>query len=84
MNFYYKFFFSLYPYICIITLILGTLFRYDNKSYTWTTSSSLLLESKWLRIGSILMHVGILFILAGQSIKYGNCGFFSVCYCWIK
>lgn len=68
MNFYYKFFFGLYPYVCIITLILGALFRYDNKSYTWTTSSSLLLESKWLRIGSILMHVGILFILAGHCV----------------
>ncbi|MCL6562838.1 MAG: respiratory nitrate reductase subunit gamma [Firmicutes bacterium] len=55
-----------YPYLCLALLIGGSLYRYAYRPLTWTSRSSQLLETRWLRWGSPLFHWGILFVLAGH------------------
>ncbi len=62
------FLFQIFPYIAIITFLLGNLLRFDRDPYSWRTKSSQLLRRKQLVIGSILFHLGILVILAGHAI----------------
>lgn len=67
-DYYYSFFFGMYPYICLTILILGTLVRYDREQYSWRASSSQLLADKGLRAGNILFHIGVIFIFFGHLI----------------
>lgn len=63
------FFFGIYPYIAIVTFIVGCLIRYDREQYTWQASSSLLLDkSRSFMIGNNLFHWGILLLLAGHFV----------------
>jgi hypothetical protein len=48
------------PYVTIVILIAGTIWRYRYDQFGWTTRSSQLYESRLLRIGSPLFHFGIL------------------------
>ena len=57
---------GVFPYICLVVMIVGTLYRYHSDQLRWTSKSSELLEKKLLTIGSILFHVGILFVFAGH------------------
>ncbi len=34
-DYYYSFFFGMYPYICLTIFVLGTLIRYDREQYSW-------------------------------------------------
>ena len=54
------------PYLVIMTLILGTIWRYRYDKFGWTTRSSQLYESRLLRIGSPLFHFGILLVFFGH------------------
>ena len=54
------------PYVTIVTLVAGTVWRYRYDKFGWTTRSSQLYESRLLRIGSPLFHVGILFVVIGH------------------
>lgn len=65
-DYYYSFFFGIYPYICMTIFLLGTLVRYDREQYSWRASSSLLLADKGLRIGNIMFHIGVIFIFFGH------------------
>lgn len=47
-------------------LIGGTIWRHKYDKFGWTTRSSQLLESKFLRIASPLFHYGILGVIAGH------------------
>lgn len=60
--------FGIYPYIAFTVFLVGSLVRYDREPYTWKTSSSQLLEKKWLRRGSLPFHVGVLAILGGHFV----------------
>jgi nitrate reductase gamma subunit len=60
--------FGIYPYIALAVLLIGSWARYDREQYTWKAGSSQLLEKKWLRIGSIPFHVGILGIFFGHFV----------------
>jgi nitrate reductase gamma subunit len=62
------FFFGIYPYIAILTMIVGSILRYDQDPYSWKADSSQLLHRKGLRIGSNLFHVGILLLFAGHFV----------------
>lgn len=68
MNYLDTFFLGVYPYIAMAVLLVGSWIRYDREQYTWKTSSSQLLESKQLRVGSILFHVGVLGIFMGHFV----------------
>ena len=60
------FWFGIYPYIAIATMIIGSILRYDQDPYSWKADSSQLLSRKGLRLGSNLFHIGILFIFFGH------------------
>ena len=68
MNTVHHFFFGIYPYIAFAIFLLGCLVRYDREQYTWKTGSSQLLESKQLKIGSRLFHIGVIMILIGHFV----------------
>jgi nitrate reductase gamma subunit len=59
--------FGIYPYIALAIFFLGSLIRFDREQYTWKSDSSQMLRSKQLRLGSILFHVGILFLFFGHA-----------------
>ncbi len=54
------------PYLMLVVLIGGTIWRYRYDQFGWTTRSSQLYESRLLRIGSPLFHFGILFVVVGH------------------
>ncbi len=68
MSTFHLFAFGIYPYIAIAVMFVGTWIRYDREQYTWKASSSQLLEKKWLRIGSIPFHIGIIGIFFGHLV----------------
>ncbi|MBO9554798.1 respiratory nitrate reductase subunit gamma [Cellulomonas sp.] len=54
------------PYLAIVTLVGGTVWRYRYDQFGWTTRSSQLYESRLLRIGSPLFHFGLVFVIVGH------------------
>ncbi len=62
------FFFGIYPYIAIMTMLVGSILRYDQDPYSWKADSSQLLHRKGLRVGSNLFHVGILLLFMGHFV----------------
>jgi nitrate reductase gamma subunit len=54
------------PYLAIVTLVGGTIWRYRYDQFGWTTRSSQLYESRLLRIGSPLFHFGLVFVIVGH------------------
>ncbi|MBU2705584.1 respiratory nitrate reductase subunit gamma [Zooshikella marina] len=68
MNYINTLLFAIYPYIALSVFFVGSLIRYDRDQYTWKTSSSQIFESRQLRRGSILFHIGIIMILLGHFV----------------
>jgi nitrate reductase gamma subunit len=64
----HTFFFIFYPYLCLTVFLLGSLIRFDRDQYTWKSDSSQMLRKASLRWGSILFHVGILFLFFGHVV----------------
>jgi nitrate reductase gamma subunit len=60
--------FGLYPYICLVVFLLGSLLRFDRDQYSWKSDSSQLLRKGSLRWGSNLFHVGVLFLFFGHTV----------------
>jgi nitrate reductase gamma subunit len=56
------------PYVMVVVLVGGTIWRYRYDKFGWTTRSSELYESRLLRIGSPLFHFGILVVVIGHVI----------------
>jgi nitrate reductase gamma subunit len=57
---------TILPYATLLTLVLGTVWRYRYDKFGWTTRSSQLYETTVLRWGSPMFHIGILFVLIGH------------------
>ncbi|HET7627179.1 MAG TPA: respiratory nitrate reductase subunit gamma [Bacillales bacterium] len=55
-----------YPYISLFMLVVGLFFRYHYGQLGWGSRSSELLEKKWLKIGSLMFHIGILAVFGGH------------------
>ena len=66
MNYLELFIFGIYPYICLTIFFLGSLIRFDRDQYTWKSDSSQLLRKKQLRLGSMLFHIGVLYLFFGH------------------
>ena len=66
MNILDQFLFGFYPYLCLAVFLLGSLIRFDREQYTWKSDSSEMLRRGQLRLGSILFHVGVLFLFFGH------------------
>lgn len=60
------FLFGVYPYIAISVMILGSIIRYERDPFTWKSGSSQMLRRRQFVWGSVLFHVGVLFILVGH------------------
>ena len=60
--------FGIYPYIALAVLVLGSVIRYDREPYSWRAGSSQLLRRRQLIVGSVLFHVGVLFIFVGHVV----------------
>lgn len=58
--------FGVYPYICLSTLLIGSLIRFDREPYTWKSDSSQMLHAGRLRLGSNLFHYGVLTVILGH------------------
>ncbi len=63
-----SFFFGIFPYIAVGSMIFGSILRYDREPYSWKADSSQLLSRKGLRLGSNLFHVGILLLFFGHLV----------------
>lgn len=66
MNYLDTFLFGIYPYICLVVFLVGSLLRYDREQYTWESDSSQMLRTGTLRCGSNLFHIGVLFLMFGH------------------
>ena len=56
------------PYVVLLVLVGGTIWRYKYDQFGWTTRSSQLYESRLLRIGSPMFHYGLLVVLGGHLV----------------
>lgn len=54
------------PYLTLVILVGGLMWRHRYDKFGWTTRSSELYESRLLRIGSPLFHFGLLFVILGH------------------
>lgn len=69
MDFVNTFLFEYYVYIAGTVFLLGSLVRFDMSQYTWKTNSSQLLDNSLkFRMGSLLFHVGVIFLFFGHLI----------------
>ncbi|MBA3864307.1 MAG: respiratory nitrate reductase subunit gamma [Erythrobacter sp.] len=67
-NFINHLLFGIYPYIALAVLAIGSVIRFDREPYSWRSGSSQLLRRKQLMVGSVLFHVGVLFIFFGHLV----------------
>ncbi|MBI5809674.1 MAG: respiratory nitrate reductase subunit gamma [Deltaproteobacteria bacterium] len=61
-----KVLFGGFPYLFIMTAIVGSIWRYRSNKYTWSTQSSQFVENKTLFFGSFPWHYGIIVLLLGH------------------
>jgi nitrate reductase gamma subunit len=54
------------PYVSIVVVVGGHVWRYRYDKFGWTTRSSQLHENRLLRLGSPLFHFGILLVALGH------------------
>lgn len=55
------------PYACLAVFVLGHVWRWRHDQFGWTTHTSQLLESRILRWGSPLFHLGTFGVIAGHA-----------------
>jgi len=67
MDLYDTFVFTVFPYLCLTTFVVGHSYRYVTDRYGWNARSSELLEKDQLFYGAVLFHGGILLTLAGHA-----------------
>ena len=60
--------FGIYPYIALGVLAIGSIIRFDREPYSWRSGSSQLLRRKQLIWGSVLFHIGVLFVFFGHLV----------------
>lgn len=61
-----QFWWVIYPYLCLMIMLVGSLYRFNNNSLSWGSQSSEMLEKRMLRWGSQMFHWGIIFVLVGH------------------
>lgn len=55
------------PYACLAVFLVGHVWRWRHDQFGWTTHTSQLLESRILRLGSPLFHLGAFGVIAGHA-----------------
>ena len=66
MNAWHQFLWVIFPYLSLVTFVLGHIYRYRYDQYGWTPKSSQLLERRLLMWGVLLFHWGFLFVFGGH------------------
>ena len=64
------FFFSAFPYVAIITFLVGTIYRYRQKGYKVSSLSAQFLEGKQGFWGTVPFHFGILMVFVGHMVAF--------------
>lgn len=60
------FWWGVFPYICGTILIIATFYRFVFRGKSWHAPSTEIFEKKWLKVGSMLFHWGIIFAFIGH------------------
>ena len=55
------------PYLCLAVFVVGHVWRWRHDQFGWTTRTSQLLESRLLRLGSPLFHLGAFGVIGGHA-----------------
>lgn len=66
MTLWDQFLWVIFPYLSLVTFVIGHVYRYRYSQYTWTTKSSQILERRMLMWGVLLFHWGLLFVIGGH------------------
>ncbi len=66
MNLWNQFLWVIFPYLALVTFVLGHIYRYAYDQYGWTPKSSQILERRMLMWGVLLFHWGFLFVFGGH------------------
>jgi nitrate reductase gamma subunit len=59
--------FTVFPYLCLTTFVVGHAYRYVTDRYNWNARSSEFLEKKALFAGSVIFHWGIVLTFFGHA-----------------
>lgn len=65
------FLWAVIPYMALVVFVLGHVWRFSQDRFGWTTRSSQIYESRLLRWGSPMFHVGIIGIFLGHVAGLG-------------
>lgn len=60
------FWWTIFPYICGTILIIAGFYRFAFRGKSWTAPSTEIFDKKWLRVGSMIFHYGIVFAFIGH------------------
>lgn len=58
--------YAVLPYVALTVFAVGTVWRYRNDQYGWGARSTQFLESRVLRVGSTVFHLGVLAAIGGH------------------
>jgi nitrate reductase gamma subunit len=64
------FFFSAFPYVAIVTFLVGSIYRYQQKGFKVTRLSAQFLEGKQGFWGTVPFHFGILMVFLGHLVAF--------------
>ena len=67
MDLTYTLIFTVFPYVCLATFVLGHAYRYVTDRYGWNARSSEFLEKQALYPGSLFFHWGIVLTFVGHA-----------------
>jgi nitrate reductase gamma subunit len=70
MNSLDYFLFSAFPYVAIITFLIGTIYRYQQKGFKVSSLSAQFLEGKQGFWGTVPFHFGILMVFLGHLVAF--------------
>jgi nitrate reductase gamma subunit len=54
------------PYLALAVFVLGHLWRWRYDQFGWRTFNPPLVENRWLRLGSPLIHLGLVAVIVGH------------------
>ena len=70
LNYLDQFLFSALPYLAFGVFFIGTIQRYRQQSFTYSSLSSQLLENKQHFWGMVPFHYGILAVIVGHAVAF--------------
>ena len=62
--------FVAFPYVAVVTFVLGVVYRRRQKGFTVSSLSSQFLEGKVLFWGTVPFHIGLLVVLGGHMVAF--------------